>query len=905
AFWQKIPDPVRQILTTSLQDFQAPINWPALGPAGKGVSYGNLAGPLNSLIGFNATGNLVLSLEAMDTVTVLGQPAGVTPGAGERFLRMGLLGKLEVGANVSAPVGFIGIKGSASAKGSASLDYYFANKTRWLLVEALIADIPDLVSPFNAAAIATKQTHQVKAIQLNVGGALNASLGISAGKTWGTSFNVKNKSLDLDTEVQISAGASVSFEAGLNLQAAWNVLVVPGPDQTLAVRIQKDYSREKSYTFSLDASIGISGLDAVGTAVINKYMPDATELLTKLNEFSNFGTLLKSKVREKLNNLLDKDGDDSVKQELVKVVVGDSGASDLSGAIGDAVESALNEKLDLLESKAANAGQAILTGAAQKLNLPGNLGTKLVEVAGKKINTMLSDITSKLEGKLAALISENENRLDSLFKPLEEVGTKVSELTADVDKLSQELLGPIIKFLTRYQRLRDKLTAAVQGSSRLKLGLHIGRSLNASTGTGTLLEFEVDTTNPNAGGLYKQMMAGNFKNALAAARKGENGSDGIKLVGGSFRATASQKVTTDVSLNIFGAQFGAKTLMSSDVQAQVDTSGNIMIATSKAEFQRMFKALGESQMVRFINLMEIPGAGQPGGGSDSGDKPVETKIFSSGLSLTYQDNSLKKSELEAYLGSLTKGNLITAESLNAASLRYDQVLEEARAKNEKVGAEIGMSISLTSDDIKTLIAVQDSDIDSKAINNQLNTYFYNKNDDYKIFTRVLSNWNNPDKTHKDVFQQIRAIASAGKLGDALIRYDISRPGETKNMELVVGKTLDLLDAAWHIGRNASNLVKIVRNMEVASKVKFTEENLKTEVNKLNGFNKEMNKYLKDWLKVQGILASLGIEKAAVPSVTLAFIATIGELCQLGYKGTQFLTPVVKWSLREGKQELFL
>ncbi|MCP5050940.1 MAG: hypothetical protein GY940_27490, partial [bacterium] len=77
AFWQKIPDPVRQILTTPLKDFQSPVNWPALGPEGKGVSYGNLAGPLNSLIGFNATGNLVLALEAMDTVTVLGQPAGV------------------------------------------------------------------------------------------------------------------------------------------------------------------------------------------------------------------------------------------------------------------------------------------------------------------------------------------------------------------------------------------------------------------------------------------------------------------------------------------------------------------------------------------------------------------------------------------------------------------------------------------------------------------------------------------------------------------------------------------------------------------------------------------------------------------------------------------------------------
>lgn len=896
-FWQKIPEQVRTLLTKSLDQESGPVTWEILGQQGKGVNYGTLAGPLKSVVNFGANAGLALELQSLNSNDAQPQEFGITCTDDERFLRMGMNGRLTVDAGLSLPFGFLGIKGKGGAEGNALLDYYYQDKADWLYVEALITNISHLASPFNPIDIAGEYNHRLSAIHLNVTGQLNASLDISGGKTWGTSFNVKNKSLDLDTEVAISAGASVGFTAGLNLAGSWDLLVKPLKNNQLSVKLQKDKSKEKNTGFSLDASIGVSGLNVIGEAVINKYLPDAEPLLDKFSPFLNIGSLLKEKLETQLSDWLKLDQQSGFKAELENSLLqdasGDSSSASVSSIISNKVQSVLDSKLDLLESEASNFGQKIISDVATELKLPGSLADRLVSELSGKVDGFLTGLRSDIQAKISEIVQKNQGMLTSIFKPLEAVGTEVNKLSQDANKLSQLLLQPVITFLTRYQNLRNKITAAVEKTSQLKIGLNLSRTYSSSRATTTVLEFKMDPSKGNVEEYYKEMVSGNFANALAAAKRGEAG---IILVGGSFKAMATDTLTTDFGVNLFGAQFSSQTILSSDVQVQVDATGNVLMAHSQSEMSKVFKGLGETRMVKFVNLLEIPGSL-----SNGNSPPGRTKLFSSGLTMSYQDNSLKATELQSYLGSLEGADLITPQSLTSAVDRYNQLAGQARSQKQKMGAEIALNMSLKSSDIAALIAARDGDIQGKAIDYQLKSFFYNRQDVYKQFVQVVSLWNT---RNPNIYQQIREMAALGKLGDVLIRYNIANADERRDMNSVSAEERYRLNTALEIGLNAENLVKIIRNIEAAGKIQFTSENLQDQVNTVNALNKKNNKYLKHWLKVGGLLQSLGIKKEEVPPVTLAFIATIGDICRMGYEGTGFLTPAITWSVGGGQMELF-
>lgn len=947
ATWKKIPQRLRNVLTVSLEDYNESehsedFKWKVLGNDGEELVYNGFKGPWQSVIDFNARAELGLELQALDC-DAAGKAIGIECEDQERLLKMGLLGKLEVGAAASLPTGFVGIKGEAEARGKASLDYYFANNARLLFIEALIQDLPNLASPFDAEGISGKAEHQLKAIQLNVEGSVGASIDISAGEVFEATF--KEGTPAVPDKIGVAASVKVGFQAGFKLNGAWNVLVIPDNQNhsMLMVKVEKDTSKEKSTSISLDASVGISGLDKVGEAVSNRFLPDANKLLEKLKEYSNFGSLLEAEVKNKLKELLNADTDDTLENKLVEVLVGEDNAGKLADVMGSAVETTLNEKLDLLEDKASRAGKSIIKGVVDKLDLRKRLGknltNKLVNTAKGKLAEFLNSIVDKLKKSLDEIINNNQDNLENIFKPLETIGETVEDLIEKANQDSQQLLTPVIKYLTRYQDFRNKVTAVAQSISGENIGLHLGRSLNVSQGTSTLLEFEVDTSFEKAREYYKQMVAGNFKEALNAKKD----LDGVDLIGGSFKTYREKKLSTDFSLNIFGFKITSQTIMNSKVHIDRDAARNIVMAKSKAEFEKSAKVTGESRMVQFINIMQIPGST---GDQDAG--PRQTKIFSSDLSLTYRDTKLNKDELDAYLGSLGKLKLLSKDRMKAVLSRYDELEKQAKKEKKKMKGEIQLSMALESTDINNLIEKLDDEtepgwddkeekdkniiIKNAALDHQLNSYLsylttLNK-EKRKAFIEVLANWGsgfdtdlNPEMLMKQIKKQITEIARVSKEGNA--QGDVLRKYRPANgdMNRVSPTDKHYLLVAQDIGVNVNNLVKIVRNLRDAAKIPSTDKNLKKTT--LERYNIENNKALKGWLKLDKIIIDLlndffewliniffkgfKFKKMNISPFTRAFIATIGELCQLGEQGNgqEFLSPVVKWSVLDWKEEIFV
>lgn len=902
-FWNKLPEQLRDI-TNSLENHKEEIKWAVLGEKGEGIRFVDLKGPLNSLINFRAEAELELAVQSLGNENDDVKNIGIVCGDDQRFLKMGVNGKLELDIGAKIPAGFLAIEGSGEAKGDASLYYYYHNKEEWLFLEALVHNISHLASPFDAVGIANAQKHRLSAIQLGVNGTLGTSITVSGGKTIGTTFNIKSKKLDVNSDVGISAAADISFDANLNLKGDWNLLVTPQDNGILNIKVRKDWSREKSISFALDSSIGISGLDKVGEAVIKKLMPDATDLLEKLKEYSNFGSVLKTELKDQLNNMLDTGSDNElkeIKEEFVKILVDTGKVGDLSEAVGNAFETALYDKLEDLKGNVSDGGNDFIGGiiedAKKEFIIKGKeeevnkLFGKLEEKAKTKLTDILGNIETNLKGKISETVNGiEENLREEFFKPLESVGAFVADFSASIDDLSQQLISPVIRFLTRYQKVREKIVTVVKNSSKLKIGMHFGRSIKSSAGKVAALEFELDTKETTAIEYYKEIMIGDFKHSLDAVRSGDKGeSQGIKLISGSLKTSVMNQLTTDVSINIFGIGFISKTILSSEACIEEDGTGNIKMGSSKGSFKKISKALGEFRILHFVNALELAGVVPENSGNGVNSKPGITKIFSSGLTLQYGDKSLKEKELSDYLHSLELLKSLSEETSAKFEHRYHELKE---LSEKKMGAEISVNLALTYEDIRKLTKVKDELIKFKAISYQTKAYFHNRASMRRDFKSILIDWgHNP----KNIYDFILAIAHQFETpGDVHARFANMKGHNITDYQK------RLLSKAHRIGKNADNLVRIVRKLEELLDRKFAEYNKAENEEFLYSANNEINDYLRGWFKVRVFLSS-----AAVRAFTLAFIATIGDLCQLGDGGTEFLIPVVKWSALDWKEEIFV
>ena len=900
SFWQKIPVELRDT-TKILQETTDAIIWSILSKDGKSIGTGEIIGPAGSILSFNAGStqdkiDLVLSLKAMDN-TASQQAIGIAYSNDQRIFEMGLTGTLSVSAGASLKSGFFNLSGNVNTGGtSASLDYYYLDEGKWLFLEAMFNNVPHIVSPFNAKAIAAAKANRLEAVNVNITGALNTMINIGINAAYGPTFTVSGSKLGLDTgDTKVSANmqAGLDFSSELNIEGNWTLLAKPKDDYNLSLSINNNQYKDTINKIALSASIGLSGLDTVGTALINKYLPSAQPLITQLEKYANPGNLLKIEISKQFDQLMSTDSNTLLKENLSRVLIGDETAAGIADVIGNAAESAFNNQLDKLEGDSETAAKKVLLNMAEKLKLPQNLTDDLVKKTNNEITKMLDNIKSNIEAQIKKIIDNNKDTLAVIFKPLEIVGNSINQVSKDMDKLAQELLSPIINFLSKYQALRQKISSIVADSANYSISMNLSRALTTEKSSVTVLEFDIDTREQNALDRYKEMMVGQFEKALADARKSPDGFGGIKLTGGTFKKVLQKKLTTDLNFRIFGLDIDAGTILSSDVALQVDAvTGDIMIAASKGIMSKYLKAFGEAQTVTFINLMGIPGFISKDDPTMA-KSPEEKLLNGTGMVLTYSDKSLKRSELDDYIGSAQKSGLISKGSKDAILNRYDELVPSAKANNKAVQAFITLSMPLTSTDIAVLISKDDKVIHQTAMEKQLNFCFKNDND-RKRLGEYLARWfgSNAPSTLEEMINKIvetKAVA-AGVISEGVTDPRLSGDSaETMRMNHYVG-------VARSIGTNSVNLVKIVQYVRDSAQMTITSENLSEVRGKIEKFNEDTNTYLKSWLKTSGLLSNLGFKSETIPGVTRAFVATIGELCQPKRETTKYyLVPTISWS----------
>ncbi len=865
TFWDKLsPSTITLLMSLDslVQKKHGEVSWPVIS---KDVNYGDLKGPWGSMIDFNAAGSMGVELEPMtnpDEFELIADP-------GVAILRMGLEGKLEMSSSASLPLNNVNIKGGAGVTGQAELDYFFGNDEDELLIEAVWNNLQHLASPFNSEDIWEEREHGLRAIRLQTEGSLDLSLGISAAHTCGTSFPVSYAPADLDTQVDIGARAQVGFNADVKLGGAFNLLVKPVAGDKLSVSLRRASSKQRSTTFSLDSSIGISGLDKVGDAIIETYLPDPDKLTEKLLKYVNLDGLGK-KIDEKLGDYLDADFSDQLQESLSNVNTWD----ELVGVLKHAVSEAANDLSDPYVDEADQVGREWIQKAAGKLNLSGDLMDKLVDKTQDMFSEFLTDTRKDLIKKLEDIIGviedplsdENRERLARVFKPLLDcdLGPKVKNILARGEKITDELVNQVVKYINRYREIRAKLVKATQGAAKLKIGMSLAHTIKVSSGREALLEFEVDISKKDAREYYKQMLTGSFENALKAVKNDPSGPHGILLIGGSIKSYILEEVSTGINLDLFGFKATSKTILNAGVDAFWDLNGSVVVYTGKAELNKTVEAFGEFRNIRFVNLFEIAGTGSA----------TDTRLLNMGLAISYKDENLKIKELRQFLNSFEKWGLIEKNTTAQAMERF-----EALSENKLRKASVGLSMPMTQKNISNLTDQDPAEVKELVVDRLIEVMLgERKGEGFKRFLGDL------DHRRFDYYKRVMEISAPGYRPPSELMQDEGR------FNRVVAK---------RIGGLTRDLLAIIKILKEVSEYEVNEQDLEKQKKKINTLNKDFNGHLDNWLEVRGIL--LGILTEEVPKVTIVFMRIIRELMADPHDtAADYLIPVIRWGNQEGE-----
>ena len=835
---------------------------------GKDDRFQALDGPWSSKLGFELTSEVgIQAFSARQNIAILPElevPSGVA------YFQVDGVGRLSIEAGGSFAFTGGGVNAGIQAGGQVELAYLFEDEPGTLAVSALLRHGQHLMAPFHLEKIGNAYQHHLRAVQLMAQGNLALNAGLSVGQTWGTEVPVDSDTLEVDTTFGFDASATGGITASVVLAGGYDLLIQPQASGKVSVQLKRSKDRSRSLGINLEAQVAITGLDVIGQAILDKFIPDARPWIAKLTPFQDLGNLVRQKLSEQLGDYLNESKNQALRDQLVKVVTGAGTSESLNQAVMAAVQGEVNEQLDRWTTEAGELSGQVVARAADRLALTGEARTLFIEELTGKLVEGIGAVKSDLRGNLAQWFKEQEGELETLLKPLEAFGAKVGELIGQTQDLADRVLEPVLQFLDRYQTYRGKLQEAVDGAARLKIGLNFSRAYASTESGGVMLDLLIDPRVPQAREFFRQMMWGSFTELMTHLQNASDSNSelpGVALLGGSFSKQLGKTVTTDFSVDFAGIDIGIKTIRDLDLNATWDLAGNILAGSGSAMVQKVSSIGRETRSASFVNLLELAG----------GTDHLPGKIFSSSVSLALEDERIQIGEIGSYLGSLEKSGLLAEGTTKQAIARYDAM------DHKHIGAAISLSFPIQGDDLMTFLDAPADEILLRGFENNL-TIFEPKATTRNSVLKFLEQ-HFQGGTRLDKIKLVLRKANDVRTAERLVTTDPNKTAVRRNSRKV-----------WLYSRNAKVLVNMQEIMKKVAAMPLEgpdrEANLKALKQLLNQFNREVARVL----KAGGLISQF---TNRVPKPTLAFIATLRELSQ--DRGVPIpLVPVIRWR-QDGQQ----
>ena len=609
--------------------------------------------------------------------------ARIQPGPGYEFK-----GTPGIAAGFKAPLssGQISLSRQRSTQTSLLVKFSHADDTR--VVQALNDDLPVIARLDDPESLL--DCENFKSLRLTTSGKASFGATLKTGRSWIQSKDVPGGAVA--TRLKAGAGYTVKWDRTGN----YRFTLSRARGGRLRIRLTESWKNRAARSLSLGAEVKIGGLRQTLAPVMEEIaqLPDRLDAIVRT--YSKPNVLFRDKLREKL-----KSSDPSLRA-LVDIAAGGGEAASrrlVNSLIDVLVESAgagANHWSGLLSGEV----DAIVEDALDATPLPPDRRKRLAAIVQSKVGEALDDLEKSLLKDLKAALREDAEPVTATLARFAEGPAEVFDR---IDATAESGMAPLKQLLARYQMMEESIARAVATVEKERLAIRYGRAVSDSKAASTLLRLRFDPRSEQAQGLYRQMLGGDFAEAMTAGL--DDGNDAITLEDCVFKRAFQRKVTSGLTFNLFGQEIASRRTLSTTIKAQHTVGGQINLFEAAGQVAEEHAAFGEGQSMRVSSLTHFLAS------------PDAPDAFS--VQLNYTDRHMKSAELRDYIASLEDAGLI-----GGGATERIMTMESSLGALERGGRslQIDTLLELSRDELLRAASNEEDEIIRIAIEEQLKSY---------------------------------------------------------------------------------------------------------------------------------------------------------------------------------------
>ena len=587
-----------------------------------------------------------------------------------------------------APLSFSQVSVSEQRSARKRLLVKFSHLDDTRVVQALNDDLPVIARLSDPESLL--DCENFKSLKLTTSGKARFGATLKTGRSWIQSYDTTGAALA--TRLKASAGYTVRWER--NGDYRFTLSRVRGGQ--LRVWLTESRKNRTSRSLSLGTEVKIRGLRHSLTPVMEEIarLPDQLEGIVRT--YSKPSVLVRDKLRKRL-----KSSDPSLRA-LVDIAAGGGAAASrrFVNSLIDAIVETAGAGADHWNDQLTGRIDTIVQDAIDASALPPVRREKLAALVQSKVSDALDDLNESLLKDLKAALREDA-------KPITATLARFAKGPADVfdhvDAAAESCIAPLKQLLSRYQTLEEQITRAVATAEEERLAIRYGRAVSKSKAASTLLRLRLDPRSEQARGLYRQMLGGDFAEAMTAGLDDDN--DAITLEECVFKRAFEHKFASGLTFNLFGQEIASRRALSTTIKAQHAVGGQINLFEAEGQVSEEHAAFGEGQSMRVSSLTHFLAS------------PDAPDAFS--VRLNYTDRCLKPAELRDYFASLEDAGLI-----GRGATERVMAMESSLGAPERGGRSLQVDtlLELSRDELLRAAENDEDEIIRIAIEEQLKSY---------------------------------------------------------------------------------------------------------------------------------------------------------------------------------------
>ncbi|TQF70740.1 hypothetical protein [Pseudoalteromonas luteoviolacea] len=709
--------------------------------------------------------------------------------------------------------------------------------------------------------------HGLRRVEVNYKNSVNLSGKLGLGKSISKSEKVSVTGHKHKVSASISLGFSAGYESKLN--GHFRTYCQKLSDNSLKIVLESLDEQSQQFDLALGADIKVSGLDELGKALIDGYLPYEQSWKSDLDEWSNLGDLLVQDMTSKLQSIAE---DDAVWRSLVQTALGEDKSEEIINSLKEKVSSELSKPSDKVFNWLNDGTQQINQSISEfvlKSGLPTQLSTylndTLAQTVFSTINNANQDLQDKVKAKVESFAHKSSTEVRKWLEPLSEFGNRVDEFAEDINTYSQEVTEAVIDLLSEYQKLRQRLLEGAKKAAEYQVALQLGYNASKWTKESALLTIIIDPTNTaqENSDIVKYMMLGKVGSALELAQALEaNGHPAIKSIEGELTSWSRQVKELKLGISFGKVNMYALTRKLSEINIKVDSSGNLLVGDVEAKLEEEAGFFHEERKLSVFSTSNIIKASE------------QNRLASvGGVSLALSDKNLRSSELQQFLYSLEERGLVQSGLTNRAIQLYN------RKKSYGSTVVLRANMLLNKNFYKKLAQLGDEKAYELACNSFFQTSFMPRQNIYNSFNVLLNGYELADN-RIDFIKQIGRKSTESMackhinsnfIGNIPPIRDIRRKAGS---HLLAVRTVRAVNKCAEAFTDMSDLLNELGESFIALK-KEKPTDLKPWQEKLDDLVDELNSKIATMVSVKGFIE--GLLDESVNWNTLAFLCLLADL----------------------------